>query len=67
MPTFEVTYTVFAADISEVLGKIAYPDGEPNADELKSVCVKEVQNEAPKYASGGVTLGSHYDPAMRTL
>lgn len=44
MPTFEVTYTVVAGNITEVLGKIAYPDGEPNADELKSVCVREVKS-----------------------
>lgn len=44
MPTFEVTYTVIAGDITEVLGRIAYPDGDPNADELTSVCVKEVKS-----------------------
>lgn len=60
MPTFEVTYTVVAGDITEVLGKIAYPDGEPNADELKSVFVKEVQEAPTKFASGGFVPGSTY-------
>lgn len=43
MPYFEVTYVIFAADMPEVMGKIAYPDGEPNTDELRRVTVEEVE------------------------
>lgn len=43
MPHFQITYTIEARNISEVLGILAFPEGEDNPNKIDHIYVNEVQ------------------------